>query len=109
MNLIQSLPAVDDKMRPLMKSYINAVLKMQELGITLPAQADKRTNPYSGMSHELTPIQLAIFDFIIEVARHYEKTFVLQYRGKKVTQSTFDNARYLFMTLWPNKYYDLLD
>jgi hypothetical protein len=109
MNLTDSLPSTDRNGKKLLKSYVNAVIAMQNLGVTLPTNAETRGNRFTGVTHELTPIQLAIFDFVMATALNYEATYRLSYNGQKVNQSTFDNARYLFMTLWPTKYYDLLD
>ena len=82
------------------KSYQNAIDKVRELGFKEPQTNEKRTNPFSGVSCELEPLAVMLYDFItvrnLTCGIHY-------------TKQTWDNARYCFATLWPDEYYKLID
>lgn len=86
--------------KPLKKSYQNAIAKIRELGFTEPPTSQTRTNPYSGQSCELEPLAVMIYDFVTT------RTLVC---GQHFTQQTWDNCRYVFMTLWPDAYMTLID
>jgi hypothetical protein len=82
------------------KSYLNAVLKIRKLGFVEPATSEIRQNPYSGVSCELSPLAVMIYDFVTTTK------FVC---GKDYARQTWDNARYCFMEQWPDEYYKLID
>lgn len=84
----------------LKKSYVNAIAKVRELKFVEPAMKENRTNPFTGSTHTLEPLACMLYDFITT------RTLVC---GRDYTRQTWDNARYAFLTLWPNEYYDLLD
>jgi len=54
------------------------------------------TNPFSGITVTLHPMAVALYDFIkgCEILGNYKK---------------FDQARYIFVELWPDEYMKLLD
>lgn len=54
------------------------------------------TNPYSGREETLTPLGVALYDYIkgCELTGNYKE---------------FDTARYLFAKLYPSEYSTLLD
>jgi len=54
------------------------------------------TNPWSGVVCHLSPVAVALYDYIkgCESLRSYKY---------------FDRARYLFAKLWPDEYMNLLD
>jgi len=88
--------------KKLSKSYQNTLKKIHALGVRVGTESAERVNPYSGAKHTLEPLAVMLYDFII-----------LQYNagnvGKLFPVSVWDNARYLFLTLWPDQYYDLID
>lgn len=106
MQIITPITELDGK--KLSKSQVNMLTTLSKLGVSMPEQSETRSNRYSGVSHLLTPLQVAVFDFIMETYGNYQRTYQLAYRGQKVTQTTFDQARYFFLN-WSNLYYDLID
>jgi hypothetical protein len=105
-NLINALPAG----KKLAKSQLNAIAKMEQFGVTLPAQAEIRSNPFTGVQVELCPLAVAMFDFITLSYKNYLATRgVFSFNGHKFTVSTWDNSRYAFLALWPDAYYNLID
>lgn len=106
MNLINAVPAG----KTLKKSQQNALVKIESFGVTLPASPEVRINQVSGVSRTLDPLAVALFDFIMESYRNYLVTHgQFSYRGHKFPVSVWDNTRYLFLALWPDEYYDLID
>lgn len=73
---------------------------LEELEIPLPKKPENRTNPYTGITHLLTPKACQLYDFITT------KDFVC---GEDYTQQEWDQARYYFAQEWPDEYMDLLD
>jgi len=69
-----------------------ALISELEIG----TESETVTNPYSGKSVLLTPIGVALYDFIkgCEMLHNYKN---------------FDNARYAFQKLFPSEYMTLLD
>ena len=57
---------------------------------------ERVTNPFSGREEVLTPLGVALYDYI---------------KGCEITgnYSDFDTARYLFAKLYPSEYMTLLD
>lgn len=102
MNNIDLLNLPSYKGTKLMKSYQNALRKIHELGYTVGTESAMRSNPFTGVSRTLEPLAVTLYDFII---REYNAGNV----GKRFPVSTWDNARYLFLTLWSDEYYDLID
>lgn len=82
------------------KSYLNAIAKIRTLGFTEPAADEIRTNPFSGKARTLKPLAVMLYDFITT------REFAC---GKDYSRQTWDNARYYFLTEWPEAYYDLID
>ena len=88
--------------RKLKKSEVNLLAKLDSLGV-MPATAPAtRTNPYSGASHTLEPLAVTLYDFIIN--QHNAGNV-----GRLFPVSIWNRARYLFLDLWPNEYYNLID
>jgi hypothetical protein len=102
MNNIDLQTLTSYKGKKLMKSYQNALKKMHELGIRVGNESAERVNPYSGAKHTLEPLAVTLYDFIID---QHAAGMV----GRLFPVQTWDNARYLFLTLWPDEYYDLID
>ena len=80
--------------------------KIDSLGLVPPGgnsgNSEYRENPFSGAKEFLTPLACALHDFIIGA---YRQGLV----GKTVPVSIWDRARYLFLKLWPDAYYNLID
>lgn len=106
MNLIDSVPTG----KTLKKSQINLLNKLQGFGVKVPSTPEVRVNQISGVSRQLDPLAVALFDFIID---SYRKSYMVNhqfnYNGHSFPVSVWDNARYLFLALWPEEYYDLID
>jgi len=73
---------------------------LEELDIELPPENQTRTNPFTGVSHILTPQACQIYDFI---------TTKIWTCGVDYTRKEWDNARYYFLQEWPKEYFDLID
>jgi hypothetical protein len=82
------------------KPQLATLGRIEKLGYLKPAQNEKRTNPFSGISHTLEPLACQLYDFV--TTRHH--TCGLDY-----TRADWDRARYWFLANWPREYYDLLD
>lgn len=105
MNLINAVPAG----KTLKKSQQNLLAKLSEFGVVAGNERQTRVNRISGVSRELDPLAVALFDFIMESYAHYLRNYSFQYRGHKFPVGTWDRTRYLFLELWPDEYYDLID
>lgn len=88
------------------KAQINLLAKLESLGVQIGTIREVRANRFSGVTKELDPLAVALFDFVMETNTGFAP---LSYRGQPVAVSYFDRARYLFLALWPDEYYDLLD
>ena len=95
--------------KPLKKSQINLLAKLSKFGVVCGEAKQIRFNRISGVSRELDPLAVALFDFIIEAYGSYTRTYSFDYRGHKFPVSVWDNTRYLFLACWPKEYYDLID
>lgn len=104
MNL-SALPLPSGK--TLTKPQSNLLGFLSSVGVTAPAANEMRSNPYSGKSHNLSPLACALFDFVMNTRKPFAGP--LSYGGNKVTVAQWDRARYLFLALWPKEYGDLLD
>lgn len=62
-----------------------------------------RENPYSHVRLELEPLAACIYDWIVQ------RDMGNQIAAGKVPRSAWDSARYLFLELWPDEYYALID
>lgn len=93
------------------KSDENLVAKLESLGVTVTeTESAKRHNPFTGVSVLLTPEACAMFDFITGSYKNYMATRgQFSYKSNKFPVSIWDRSRYLFLELWPNAYYDLID
>ncbi len=87
-------------MKTLKKSYLNSIEKIKKLGFKEPAAAATRTNPFTGRSLTLQPLEVMLYDFITT------RTFVC---GQDYTRQMWDHARYAVLELNPQAYYDLID
>jgi hypothetical protein len=88
--------------KDLKKSQINLLAKLAKLGVKIGTEKQIRSNPYTGKRHELEPLAVALYDFIIV---QYHAGMV----GRLFPVSLWDRTRYLFLELWPTEYYDLID
>lgn len=95
------------KGKKLSKPQLNLLAKLESFGVTLGENPDKRANTFSGVIHELDPLAVALFDFIIKA--NGSRFGGLSFNGHKVNVNDWDRARYLFLHLWPDQYYDLID
>jgi hypothetical protein len=104
MKLILSAP------KTLKKSQDNLLAKLEkEYGLTVGTETEERRNPYTGIAHTLHPLAVTLLDFILETYSSTHGMGPLSYRGKAVNIQTWDRSRYLFLELWPDEYFDLLD
>jgi len=97
--------------KPMRKPYLNLLAKLESMGATITESAPApRLNQVSGVSCVLTPEACALFDFIMGSYRNYLATRgTFSYNGKTFPVSIWDRTRYLFLELWPEAYYDLID
>lgn len=72
------------------------IARLEALNIPKSLVPEKRTNPYTGISHVLDPDALRLYDFI--VTRKYVC-------GVDFSRAEWDNARYHFMSRWPSQYH----
>lgn len=77
--------------------------KLQTKGLATLVSGSTRTNPYSGVTVELCPLAAALTDWIVSPQRGDEIA------AGKLARNDWDRARYLFLALWPEPYYQLLD
>lgn len=88
--------------KKLKKSEVNLLAKLSSLGVRLAPAPAARQNPYSGKVHTLEPLAVTLYDFVID---QYHAGNV----GRLFPVSVWDRSRYLFLSLWPEQYYDLID
>ena len=93
------------------KSDANLLAKLESFGVVITESAPAiRLNRVSGVTRTLTPEACALFDFIMESYSNYLMTRgQFSYNGHKFPVSIWDRSRYLFLALWPDAYYDLID
>jgi hypothetical protein len=103
MNLTNLIPPG----KTLSKPQTNLLEFISSLGVIAPSTPENRVNPFTGATHFLPPLACALYDFIIQTKAPFSGP--LQYKGKKVLIGQWDRARYLFLHLWPDEYYDLID
>lgn len=111
MDTLKTLAVVNGK--KLKASQVNLLAKLADkFGCTLADAPAIRDNPFTGKSHTLEPLAVTLFDFI-----------VLNYRAglvkgatvesltnpKAIPTATWDSARHLFLAIWPDAYFDLID
>ncbi len=104
MNL-SSLPLPAGK--TLSKPQSNLLGFMSSLGISAPPLPTSRRNPFTGIVREIPPLACALYDFI--TGARQTGMGCLTYSGAKVTVAQWDRARYLYLHLYPESYYDLID
>lgn len=88
-----------------MKKFTTGEINLMKKYNVVDADASpctSRTNPISGVSVQLNLAGASLHDTIISMYRNYE-------RGMKFNSSEWDRLRYLFLKLYPNAYYDLID
>lgn len=82
---------------------INLLAKIDKVSQVVTVEmAELRQNPYSGKTVSLSPFLASLHDFIIV---SYRRGVV----GSAFPVSVWDRARYLFLRLNPEAYYDLID
>lgn len=96
--------------KKLMKSEENLLTKLStKYGVDInPTAGGKIANPYSGVARELCPLAYSLAVWIIDSYRSG------RVRGScgpwgDIPTADWDRARYLFLKLWPDEYYDLID
>lgn len=77
--------------------------KLTTKGLSLSTPAGARVNPYSGEGADLCPLAAALVDWIVSPNRGNE------INAGKLARNDWDRARYLFLDLWPDAYYTLID
>lgn len=98
--------------KKLPKSHLNLLAKLADKhGVTLATEKAKRTNPFTGAAHELEPLAVSLFDFIVP---NYHAGKVIGSTVESMTKgtiptNTWNSARYMFQTYWPTEYFDLID
>ena len=97
--------------KPLKASNVKLLAKLESFGVVVTESAPaSRLNMVSGVSITLTPEACALFDFIMGSYRNYLATRgTFSYNVKTFPVSIWDRTRYLFLELWPDAYYDLID
>lgn len=90
------------KLKPVQERLI-AKLQTKGLVINSVLGTQPRANPFTGVTVTLEPLALALYDWIVSPSRGDE------INAGKLAQNDWDRARYLFLTLWPDDYYSLLD
>ena len=97
--------------KPFTKTELNL---LERLDLVLPAEDQKRDNPYTGASRRLEPLAAALYDFITDSqaegdldtfgrppnVRFNDRVFKIRY---------LDRARLLFRLHYPDEYYELID
>ncbi len=87
------------------KSFENALAKARTTSYFVEYSADGvATNPWSGVRVALNSQELTIYSWCRRWYDRYESG-----RPTEVTVSTYDNMRYLFLSLNQNAYMELLD
>jgi len=96
--------STQEQISKLTVSEIRLVTYIGELGFSVKSEdRETRRNPFSGVQHELCPLAMALFDYIV-----YPCDGSI-YRAVKFNRPKWDRARYLFAKLWPKQYMDLID
>lgn len=90
--------------KPVKKSFLNAFIKAQ----TSPqfvkyTTSTVQTNPFSGVSCVLNPLESMIYTFCMRWYRAYERGI------QTLPVSVFDNMKYFLANINSDAYYDLLD
>lgn len=88
----------------LTRAQYKLVEQLRQHGLEpITSRIELRRNPHTGATALLSPLALVLFDWIVSPNRGDEIT------AGKYSKGLWDEARYLFQTLWPEEYYDLLD
>lgn len=110
-NTLENITEVNGK--KLTKSQINLLVKLAaKFSVTMGDSDEERKNPYTGASHVLCPLAVALYDFIVNSYKQglvKGSTFASLSNPKAIPTAIWDKARYLFLALWPDEYYDLID
>jgi hypothetical protein len=108
---LKTVSEVNGKKLP--KSHVNLLAKLADShGVTLPESGAERVNPYTGARHNLPPLAVALYDFIIENYRRglvRGSTAASMANPKAIPTQTWDKARHFFLAYWPTEYFDLID
>lgn len=83
-----------------MKLRATTIATIERLKYQKPKAPEIRTNPFTLVSCTLEPDAIQLYDFI--TTSHYTC-------GQDYTRQSWDNARYHFLSRWPDEYYKLLD
>ena len=99
--------------KKLSKSQINLLAKLADkFNVTLSPIPAVRSNPYSGVSVALEPLAVTLFDFIIGKYRAglvKGSSLASLSNPNAIPTQVWDSSRYLFLALWPDAYYKLID
>ena len=87
---------------PSKSSHLRAIETARRLGFHEPEgrESFERTNPFSGVTCRLTGLGCMMYDFI---------TTKVHTCGRDYSRRDWDWARYMFLELWPDEYYKLID
>lgn len=77
--------------------------KLTAAGLRVGTTAEERRNPFSGATLELPPLAVGLYDWIVSPQRGTNIANGTELRG------LWDKARYLFLALFPDHYYVLID
>ena len=88
--------------KKLTKTEQKLIAKYLKMG-TQPGQCRNR---FSGRTHVMEPLAVAIFNFTEWFSSEYDISNV---KPNGVTVREYDTLRMLFLKLWPSEYMDLLD
>lgn len=111
MHTLKNITEVEGK--KLKKSHVNLLAKLADkYGVTLADNAAERVNPFTNARRMLCPLAVSLYDFII-VNYHNGlvkgSTMASMSNPNAIPTATWDSARYMFLTYWPEAYYDLID
>lgn len=91
--------------KPVKRGFMRGLRKAQETSYWEFLEADSvATNPFSGVSVNLNPLEGAIYGFCARWYRRYENGL-----NPETPIQTFDDMKYFLMELNAEAYYDLLD
>lgn len=88
-------------MKKLTTGEVNLMKKYNITDVEAPA-TETVSNLFSGVEVKVNQAGKHIFNLVIGMQVQYDS-------GIKINVSEFDRLRYLFLKLWPDAYYDLLD
>ncbi len=111
MNSLKTITELNGK--KLGKAHLNLLARLEEkFHVKLPDASQIRVNDYTGVSCQLCPLAVALFDFIIINFRSglvKGSSMASLTNPRAIPTSVWDSARHFFATYWPDEYYKLID